>query len=85
MKIVYVTVTGNCLYIAKRLGGELLSIPQLQKDGVFESIDDMVGIICPSYGFTMPHLAKQYLENRGMQLNVYAWLIDEKAGEKCLL
>ncbi|MDR1230354.1 MAG: EFR1 family ferrodoxin [Spirochaetaceae bacterium] len=63
MKILYFTSTGNCLYIAKRLGGELLSIPQLQKDGVFEITDDVVGIICPIYGFNMPHLVRRYLEN----------------------
>jgi ferredoxin len=63
MKILYFTSTGNCLYIAQRLGGELLSIPQLQKGGVFEITDDIVGIICPIYGYNMPHLVKHYLEN----------------------
>ena len=29
MKICYFTATGNCLYVAKQIGGELLSIPQL--------------------------------------------------------
>ncbi len=28
MKILYFTATGNCLHVAKQLGGELLSIPQ---------------------------------------------------------
>lgn len=34
MTICYFTASGNCLYVARRLGGTLLSIPQLmrQKD-----------------------------------------------------
>jgi flavodoxin len=30
MSIFYFTTTGNCLYIAKNIGGELLSIPQIE-------------------------------------------------------
>jgi ferredoxin len=62
MKILYFSATGNCLYVAKRLGGELWSIPQLQKNGVYEITGDAVGIICPVYGFTLPNLVKEYLE-----------------------
>ena len=62
MKILYFSATGNCLYAAKRLGGELWSIPQLQKNGVYEITGDAVGIICPVYGFTVPNLVKEYLE-----------------------
>ena len=62
MKILYFSSTGNCLYIAKRLGGELLSIPQLEKNGIYEITDNIAGIICPVYGFTMPNFVKEYLE-----------------------
>jgi ferredoxin/protein involved in ribonucleotide reduction len=62
MKILFFSATGNSLYIAKRLGGELLSIPQLQKNGIHEITANTVGIICPVYGFTMPNLVKEYLE-----------------------
>jgi len=31
MKIFYFTATGNSLYIVKRIGGELCSIPQMLK------------------------------------------------------
>ena len=33
MKTCYFTATGNCLYVARMIGGELLSIPQLMKAG----------------------------------------------------
>lgn len=30
MTVYYFTATGNCLYVAKRIGGTLLPIPQLK-------------------------------------------------------
>jgi len=62
MKILYFTSTGNSLYIAKRLEGELLSIPQLQKDGIYEIVDKSVGIICPVHWWGIPHIVKEYIE-----------------------
>ena len=40
MKTLYYTSTGNNLYIAKQLGGELISIPQLMKKNEFDIEDD---------------------------------------------
>ena len=54
MKVLYFTATGNCLYVAKQLGGELLSIPQLMKSGTFGIEDEnCIGCgtcakVCPS-------------------------------------
>jgi ferredoxin len=61
VKILYFTSTGNCLYVAKRIGGELLSIPQLQKNSVYEINDDIIGIISPIYGFDVPRPVRSYL------------------------
>ncbi len=36
MKTLYFSSTGNCLYVAKCLGGECLSIPKLIKRGIYE-------------------------------------------------
>jgi ferredoxin len=62
MKILYLTSTGNCLYIAKRIGGELLSIPRLQKENRYDITDDVVGIIVPIYCFDIPRIARNYLD-----------------------
>lgn len=40
MKKLYFTGTGNCLHVARQIGGELLSIPQLMKKEVIEIEDD---------------------------------------------
>jgi len=58
MKILYFTATGNCLYVAKKFGGELLSIPQLNKNNVYEINDDIVGIIIPVFYWDIPRRLK---------------------------
>lgn len=40
MKTFYFTATGNSLYIAKRIGGELYSLPQMMKEGKNEFEDE---------------------------------------------
>ena len=40
MKVCYFTASGNCLYVAKRIGGELLSIPHLMKQDRIEISDE---------------------------------------------
>jgi NAD-dependent dihydropyrimidine dehydrogenase PreA subunit/flavodoxin len=62
MKIFYFTSTGNNLYIAKELGGQLYSIPKLLKEGPFEFEDDKIGIIFPCYYFGTPRIVKDFIE-----------------------
>ena len=62
MKILYFTSTGNSLMIAKELGGELISIPQLIKNNEYFIKADKIGIICPIYSFSIPAFVKKYLE-----------------------
>ena len=47
MTICYFTATGNCLYMARRIGETLLSIPQLMRQKVITIEDDAVGVVCP--------------------------------------
>ena len=61
MTILYFTATGNCLSIAKRIGGTLLSIPKLVKEGRYEIKDDVIGVICPTYCADAPKMVQQYL------------------------
>jgi len=51
MTILYFTATGNGLYIAKSLGGTLLSIPQMVKSGTRRFTDDSIGIVLPVYAW----------------------------------
>ncbi len=62
MKILYFTATGNSLYIAKSLGGELLSIPQLDKKGIYEFTDDKIGIVFPLHAWGVPSYVAEFLK-----------------------
>lgn len=62
MKILYFTSTGNNLHISKKLGGELLSIPQLIKNNTYEITDDTIGIIVPVYYGSVPIIVREYLK-----------------------
>ena len=74
MKILYYTSTGNNLYIAKRLGGDLLSIPQLMKDKIFDIEDDVVGIVFPVFFATSPMTIRKFIEKVNIKTD-YLFLI----------
>ena len=61
MIILYFSATGNSLYVAKRLGGELHSIPKLLKEGKFEFEDDKIGIVYPVYRMSVPSIVREFL------------------------
>ncbi len=62
MTICYFTATGNCLYVAERIGGTLLSISQLMKQNKIEIRDDAVGTVCPTYVGEMPKMMRAFME-----------------------
>ena len=62
MKILYFTATGNSLYIAKAFGAELLSIPQMIKEGTFEFTDEKIGIVFPVFGWGVPSYIVDFLK-----------------------
>jgi ferredoxin len=74
MKILYFTSTGNSLHVAKKIGNELLSIPQLRKTNIYEINDDVVGIICPTYMLSIPRPVQNYLRNVKIKAN-YVFVI----------
>lgn len=67
MTICYFTATGNCLYVAKRIGGVLLSIPQLMRKDEVEISDEAVGIVCPVYNAEMPMMVDNFIPYFDMQ------------------
>lgn len=69
MKIFYFTGTGNSLYVAKRIGGELYSIPQVLKEGIEEFEDDVIGIVFPCYAFGVPRLVAEFVKRVKLNAN----------------
>lgn len=74
MKICYFTATGNSLYVAKRLGGELLSIPQALKSGNIRLEDEAVGIVCPVYAGEMPGMVRTFLRKATIRAAYLFWV-----------
>lgn len=62
MKILYFSATGNNLYVAKALGGTILSIPKLIKQNDFDFIDDKIGIVFPVYGLEVPRYIEEFFD-----------------------
>lgn len=62
MTVFYFTSTGNCLAVAKKVGGNLVSIPQIIDSPGSHFQDDVIGLIFPIYGFGMPKMVRKFLE-----------------------
>lgn len=59
----YFTATGNSLYAARQLDGELLSIPQeLDRDSRHYKAE-RIGIVCPLFEFEIPPMVKSFLRD----------------------
>lgn len=71
MKVCVFSATGNSLYVARRLGGELLSIPQLMKQERIELADEAVGIVCPVYCGEMPKMVRRFFEKAKIETDYF--------------
>lgn len=71
MKIFYFTGTGNSLYIAKSIGGEIHSIPRVLKEGTKEFRDDAIGFVFPCYSFGLPRMVKDFILGSKFQADYY--------------
>lgn len=61
MKILYFTSTGNCLYAAKKLGGELISIPRAVSEENYSFEDESIGLVFPVYGMCVPPFIEEFI------------------------
>ncbi|MDO4556919.1 MAG: EFR1 family ferrodoxin [Lachnospiraceae bacterium] len=69
MTVYYFTSTGNCLSVAKMLGGNLVSISQEVKKNQIICKDDVVGIVFPVYGLCVPPIICDFLNRSDIQTN----------------
>lgn len=61
MTILYFISTGNSLYVAKKIGGKLYSIPQAVKNKNYHFDDDKIGFVFPDYGLCLPPYIREFL------------------------
>lgn len=71
MKIFYFTSTGNNLYVAKSIGGEIYSIPKLMKEGQYEFEDEKIGIVFPTYYGTVPKIVEEFLNKAKLKSSYF--------------
>lgn len=62
MTIFYFSSTGNCLYVAKKIGGELVSIPSAMRKGSCVCEDDAIGLVFPVFGLSVPPYILDFLK-----------------------
>jgi ferredoxin/flavodoxin len=63
MTVFYFTATGNSFFVAKTIGGNLYSIPQLMRNEQFNFEDNVIGFVFPIYGFGPPKMVKEFFKN----------------------
>ena len=80
MTICYFSATGNCLYVARRIGGTLLSIPQLMRQETIEIEDDAVGVVCPVYNAEMPMMVRTFMEHAKITTDYFFFIYTYGAG-----
>jgi ferredoxin len=62
MIVFYFTSTGNSLAVAKRIGGDLISIPQVIDGSDTHYKDEAIGVIFPVYSGAPPRMVRQFLD-----------------------
>lgn len=61
MKTLYFTATGNSLAVAKKIGGETISIPQAIRNNQSEFKDDVIGLVFPTYCCYPPKIIRDFI------------------------
>lgn len=62
MTVFYFTSTGNSLAVAKRIGGTLISIPQVIDAQDTHYKDDVIGVIFPVFSNAPPRMVRRFLD-----------------------
>ena len=61
MTVLYFSSTGNCLYLSKRIGGEIVSIPKCIEENKHTFEDKEIGVIFPVYGLAIPPFIREFI------------------------
>lgn len=60
MKVFYFSATGNCLAVAKNIGGEAISVPQAIHEEKSNYKDDAIGFVFPVFDGIYPHYERAF-------------------------
>lgn len=73
--IFYYTATGNCLYVAKKLDHNLLSIPQELKKDQCHYKDEKIGIVAPVYAGELPKTVRSFIEKANFETDYFYMIL----------
>jgi len=79
MTVFYFTGTGNSLAVAKRIGGTLVSIPQVISSADLHYKDDVIGVVFPVYWATAPDMVLDFLARAKFECD-YSFIISTSGG-----
>ena len=65
--VFFFTGTGNCLYVARQLADEPISIPQALKKGELEYRAEEIGIVYPIYAHMPPNMVREFLKKAKLE------------------
>jgi len=64
--LLYFSATGNCKYVAMRIGratnADIISIVDCIEENRYHFEDPAIGIVCPTYNWGLPSIVKDFLE-----------------------
>ena len=80
MTVCFFTASGNCLYVARRIGETLLSIPQLMRQNEIVIEDDAVGVVCPVYNAEMPMMVREFMRKASIKTGYFFFIYTYGAG-----
>ena len=69
MKILYFTSTGNSLAVAKKIGGETISIPWAIKNNQYDFENDVIGLVFPTYCCYPPKIIRDFVAKAKLKAN----------------
>lgn len=74
-KVFFFSATGNSLYVAGRLSGSPLSIPQEMRKNVRDYEADSIGIICPVYYGEIPGYVQNFLKTSAFRTPYFYFIL----------
>ena len=82
--VFYFTSTGNCLYVAKHLSEQPISIPQVLNGDQREFEAEEIGIICPDYRSMAPPIVQEFVQKVKLKAD-YIFAVITYGMDRCLI
>ena len=69
--VFYFTGTGNCLYVARELSDNIVSIPQAFKNNQLEYEAEEIGFVYPVYGMMPPNMVRKFIQKASLKADYF--------------